>query len=46
MLRKQQEMPRMSKPARGRVKLRRGRAINNEVACAKLWHSAVGELLP
>jgi len=34
--RRQQGTPRIHKIAGGRVKLRRGQTINNEVACAKL----------
>lgn len=46
LLRKQQGMPGMSIIAGGRVKLQKRQAKNNEVACAKLQHQAVSELLP
>lgn len=45
-LRNQQGMPRMSKIAGGRVKLQTSQAKSNEVACAKLQHQAMSELLP
>lgn len=46
MLRKQQGMPRMSIIAGERVRIQTSQAKNNEVACAKLQHQAVSELLP
>lgn len=46
LLRKKQGMPGMSIIAGGRVKLQTRQAKNNEVACAKLQHQAVSELLP